>query len=125
MLVLRVFVFGVTIVLFVFLIIAYYGAIISLDLLAPLFAIGAGLSTSIGRFPINFRPDSSLNEFISDYHSWMIWAFSGMAAFVWFMSALTIDDEVWVFLLIVPVVVLSVTIISHLMWILYVWLKEE
>ena len=42
MLVLRVFVFGVTIVLFVFLIIAYYGAIISLDMLAPLFAIESG-----------------------------------------------------------------------------------
>ena len=125
MLLLRVFVFGVTIGLLVFLMIAYYRAIISLDLLAPLFAIGAGLSSSIGRFPSNFRPDSGLNEFISYYYSWMIWAFSGMAAFVWFMSALTIDDEVWVFLLLVPVVVLSVTVISHLMWILYGWSKKE
>ena len=125
MLVLRVLVFGITTGLFVFLMVAYFGVIISLELLAPLFAMGAGLSASIGRFPSRFHPDSGLNEFISYYYSWMIWAFSGMAAFVWFVSALTIEEEVWGLLLLVPIFVLSVTGIGHLIWMVYGWPKKE
>ena len=125
MLTLRVFAFCVTLGFFVFLMIAYWGGIISLELLAPLFAVGAGLAASIGRFPSDFDNNSVLNRFISYDYSWMIWAFSGMAAFVWFVDALTVEEEMWGLLLLVPIFVISITIIGNLIWTIYKWPKRD